>query len=160
MRRAAAILLATLGAVAAPAQAAEPPPATPGAQAAIVVDARNGEVMFAKHAGQRRQIASTTKLMTALLTLENTRPAEVFTAADYDAAPVESQIGLRPGERMTVGDLTKALLLESANDAAVTLAEGVSGTREAFVATDEPSGRGSSALTPRATPTRSASTTR
>ena len=79
-------------------------------------------------------MASTTKLMTALLTLENTRPAEVFTAADYDAAPVESQIGLRPGERMTVGDLTKALLLESANDAAVTLAEGVSGTREAFVA--------------------------
>ena len=74
MRRAAAILLATLGAVAAPTQAAEPPPATPGARAAIVVDARNGEVMFAKHAGQRRQIASTTKLMTALLTLENTRP--------------------------------------------------------------------------------------
>ncbi|MET0511550.1 MAG: D-alanyl-D-alanine carboxypeptidase family protein [Thermoleophilaceae bacterium] len=134
MRRAAAILLATFWAVAAPTQAAEPPPATPGARAAIVVDARNGEVMFAKHAGQRRQMASTTKLMTALLTLENTRPAEVFTAADYDAAPVESQIGLRPGERMTVGDLTKALLLESANDAAVTLAEGVSGTREAFVA--------------------------
>ena len=107
-----------------------------------MVDARNGEVMFAKHAGQRRQIASTTKLMTALLTLENTRPAEVFTAADYDAAPVESQIGLRPGERMTVGDLTKALLLESANDAAVTLAEGVSGTREAFVATDERAGAG------------------
>ena len=43
---------------------------------------------------------------------------------------------------MTVGDLTKALLLESANDAAVTLAEGVSGTREAFVATDERAGTG------------------
>jgi D-alanyl-D-alanine carboxypeptidase (penicillin-binding protein 5/6) len=99
-----------------------------------VIDARDGEVMFAKQAGQRRQIASTTKLMTALLTLENARPKTVFSAADYVAAPVESQIGLRPGEQMTVKDLLDALLLESANDAAVTLAEGVSGTREAFVA--------------------------
>jgi D-alanyl-D-alanine carboxypeptidase (penicillin-binding protein 5/6) len=131
--RAAAALLA-LGLPAAGAQAAERPPAVPNAQAAIVIDGRDGEVMFAKRAGQRRQIASTTKLMTALLTLENARPKEVFTAADYDAAPVESQIGLQPGEQMTVGDLLEALLLESANDAAVTLAEGIAGTREAFVA--------------------------
>ena len=47
---------------------------------------------------------------------------------------MESQIGLRPGERMRVSDLFEALLLESANDAAVTLAEGVSGSRSAFVA--------------------------
>ena len=116
------------------AMAADPPPAVPNAQAAIVIDARDGDVMFAKQASQRRQIASTTKLMTALLTLENARPRAVFTAADYAAAPVESQIGLRPGEQMTVQDLFEALLLESANDAAVTLAEGISGTREAFVA--------------------------
>ena len=115
------------------ARAGEPPPPVPNAQAAIVIDARDGDVMFAKQAGQRRQIASTTKLMTALLTLENARPKEVFTAADYVAAPIESQIGLRPGERMTASDLLEALLLESANDAAVTLAEGISGTREAFV---------------------------
>ena len=130
---AAATLLA-LGAPAAPAQAPERPPAVPGAASAIVMDARDGDVMFAKQERQRRQMASTTKLMTALLTLENTRPTEVFTAADYMAAPVESQIGLRPGEQMTVQDLFEALLLESANDAAVTLAEGISGTREAFVA--------------------------
>jgi D-alanyl-D-alanine carboxypeptidase (penicillin-binding protein 5/6) len=90
--------------------------------------------MFAKNAGERQSIASTTKLMTALLTLERTRPREVFRAADYVAAPVESQIGLRPGERMTVHDLFEALLLESANDAAATLAEGVSGSVDAFVA--------------------------
>jgi serine-type D-Ala-D-Ala carboxypeptidase (penicillin-binding protein 5/6) len=130
---AAAALLA-LGLPAAQAQAGEHPPAAPGAQAAIVIDARNGDVMFARQETQRRQMASTTKLMTALLTLENERPGTVFTAADYAAAPVESQIGLRPGERMTVRDLLKALLLESANDAAVTLAEGVSGTRDGFVA--------------------------
>ena len=104
------------------------------APSAIVIDARDGAVMFAKRAGQRRQIASTTKLMTALLTLENARPSTVFTAADYAAAPVESQIGLRPGEQLTVRDLFEALLLESANDAAETLAEGISGSRDAFVA--------------------------
>jgi serine-type D-Ala-D-Ala carboxypeptidase (penicillin-binding protein 5/6) len=126
--------LVALGVPAAGAQAAERPPAVPNAQAAIVLDGRDGDVMFAKGATQRRQMASATKLMTALLTLENARPKQVFTAADYDAAPIESQIGLRPGEQMTVADLLEALLLESANDAAVTLAEGVSGTRDAFVA--------------------------
>ena len=126
-----ALLLGLEGPAAA--QKAERPPPVPGADAAMVVDGRDGEVMFAKHARERRSIASTTKLMTALLTLERTRPREVFRAADYIAAPVESQIGLRPGERMTVHDLFEALLLESANDAAVTLAEGVSGSVDAFV---------------------------
>ena len=126
-------MLAAL-ALAGPAAAAERPPPVPQADAAIVVDGRDGEVMFAKNASERQSIASTTKLMTALLTLEGSRPREVFTAADYVAAPVESQIGLRPGESMTVRDLFVALLLESANDAAVTLAEGVSGSVDAFVA--------------------------
>jgi D-alanyl-D-alanine carboxypeptidase (penicillin-binding protein 5/6) len=129
-----ALALALAGAAPSAAQQAERPPPVPGADAAMVVDGRNGEVMFAKNAGERKSIASTTKLMTALLTLERTRPREVIRAADYVAAPVESQIGLRPGERMTVHDLFEALLLESANDAAVTLAEGVSGSVDAFVA--------------------------
>ena len=133
LKRVAATLLA-LAIPCAGAQAAAPPPPVPNAQAAVVIDGRDGDLMFAKRAGQRRQMASTTKLMTALLTLENARPRDVFTAADYFAAPVESQIGLRPGEQMNVKDLLEALLLESANDAAVTLAEGISGTREAFVA--------------------------
>ncbi len=135
MRRAATALLA-LAVVAAPAQAraAEQAPAVPNAKAAIVIDGRNGEVLFAKRPGARREIASTTKLMTALLTLERTRPRQVFRAADYHPAPVESQIGLRPGERMRVADLFKALMLESANDAAETLAEGIAGSRASFVA--------------------------
>jgi serine-type D-Ala-D-Ala carboxypeptidase (penicillin-binding protein 5/6) len=128
-----ALVLATPP-LAALAQEAERPPPVPGADAAIVVDGRDGDVMFAKNADERQSIASTTKLMTALLTLEGSRPREVFASADYVAAPVESQIGLRPGERMTVRDLFVALLLESANDAAATLAEGVSGSVDAFVA--------------------------
>ena len=124
---------AVLAASAAPASAAESPPTVPGAQAAIVVDARDGTVMFAKRPDSERAIASTTKLMTALLALERAKPSDVFTAPLYNASPAESRINLRPGERMTVHDLLEALLLESANDAAVTLAEGVSGSREAFV---------------------------
>jgi D-alanyl-D-alanine carboxypeptidase (penicillin-binding protein 5/6) len=89
--------------------------------------------MFAKRPDAERSIASTTKLMTALLALERAKPDDVFTAPAYDAMPAESRINLRPGEQMTVHDLLEALLLESANDAAVTLAEGVSGSRAAFV---------------------------
>ena len=104
------------------------------AEASIVVDAESGAMIAADDPGERRPIASTTKLMTALLTLERADPAEVFATAGYDAAPIESQIGLTEGERLTVRDLLVALLLESANDAAVTLAEGVEGSVNEFVA--------------------------
>jgi serine-type D-Ala-D-Ala carboxypeptidase (penicillin-binding protein 5/6) len=113
---------------------AQRPPDVSGATAAIVVDGRNGEVMFAKRPDERHAIASTTKLMTALLALERARPREVFTAPEYNALPAESRINLRTGERMTVHDLLEALLLESANDAAATIAENLSGSRDAFVA--------------------------
>jgi len=135
MRAAAALfaVAALLVAGVAPAGAAVSPPSVPGARAAIVVDARDGGEMFAKRADSERSIASTTKLMTALLALERAKPRDVFTAPAYNAMAAESRINLREGERMTVHDLLEALLLESANDAAVTIAEGVAGSREAFV---------------------------
>ena len=139
MRRAAGTLLAivllwTAGSAPAVARrASDPPPDVGSAAAAVVVDGRNGDVMFDKNADARRAIASTTKLMTALLTLERARPNEVFTAPQYNALPAESRIDLRTGERMRVSDLLEALLLESANDAAVTLAQGIAGSRDAFV---------------------------
>ena len=135
MTRTAAVLLAALAlaaGVAAPAWA-QKRPSLDRAAAAILLDAGDGEVIIQKHPDQRRPIASTTKLMTALLALEKTRPGQVLTAPAYSALPVESKINLRVGERMRVDDLMEALLLESANDAAVTLAEGVSGSRAAFV---------------------------
>jgi D-alanyl-D-alanine carboxypeptidase (penicillin-binding protein 5/6) len=128
----AALAALALG-LAAPA-AAQRPPDVSSAAAAIVVDGRNGEVMFAKRPDERRAIASTTKLMTALLALERARPRQVFTAPEYNALPAESRINLRTGERMTVQDLLEALLLESANDAAAAIAENLSGSRDAFVA--------------------------
>jgi serine-type D-Ala-D-Ala carboxypeptidase (penicillin-binding protein 5/6) len=109
------------------------PPSLAGAAAAILVDARDGSPILQKDPGESRSIASTTKLMTALLTLERAELDDVFTAPDYRALAVESKIDLRAGERMRVSDLLEALMLESANDAAVTLAEGIAGSRAAFV---------------------------
>jgi D-alanyl-D-alanine carboxypeptidase (penicillin-binding protein 5/6) len=109
-------------------------PSLDGAAAAILVDARDGTPILAKDPDERRAIASTTKLMTALLTLERAPFDSVFTAADYRAAAAESKIDLRPGERMRVADLFTALMLESANDAAATLADGIAGSRSDFVA--------------------------
>jgi serine-type D-Ala-D-Ala carboxypeptidase (penicillin-binding protein 5/6) len=126
------IVLALL--LAGPASAAVARPSLASASAAIVVDARSGDVLLAKRPDVRRPIASTTKLMTALLTLESGKLGRTFTAPAYNALPAESKINLRRGERMKVRDLLTALLLESANDAAVDLAVGVAGSRDGFVA--------------------------
>jgi D-alanyl-D-alanine carboxypeptidase (penicillin-binding protein 5/6) len=135
MRAAAVVLLAALALVLAPAAPAAaqdgPPPIT--APSAIVMESSTGDVVFERAADKRRAIASTTKLMTALLTMENAELGDKVTASDYVAAPIESKLSLRPGERLTVADLMRGLMLESANDAAVTLAEHVSGSRAAFV---------------------------
>ena len=126
--------LAALAAWAPAALAAESdaPPAV-SAPSVVLVEASTGDVAFAKAPNRRRAIASTTKLMTALLVLERSKPSTILRAVRYRALPVESKIDLRPGEGMTVADLLRGLLIESANDAAVTLAEGVAGSRAAFV---------------------------
>lgn len=103
------------------------------AEVAIAVDASTGDVLFAREPDERRAIASATKLMTALLVLEQADLGDVVEAVPYQALAVESKIGLEPGERMTVRDLLTALLLESANDAAVTLAEALAGSEPEFV---------------------------
>jgi len=128
-----ASLLLVAGAPAASADPAGPPPPL-SARAAILVEASTGTAVLSRAALSERPIASTTKLMTALITLERVPLSRVFSAPAYAAAPAESRIGLRPGERMRVDDLLRALLLPSANDAAATLAAGVGGSRARFVA--------------------------
>jgi serine-type D-Ala-D-Ala carboxypeptidase (penicillin-binding protein 5/6) len=123
--------------LAAPCAVAQSPAGAPrllGAKAAIVMEASRGDVLMSRHPSQRRQIASTTKLMTVLVALQRTDLDDVFSASDYRASPVESQIGLRPGERMSVRDLLRATLLPSANDAAAAIAVGTMGSTGAFVA--------------------------
>ena len=139
MRTVRAVVAALVAAVLAGAPAAhaqEPAPACPEvtAPASIVVEASTGDVVCARKPDAQRSIASATKLMTALLTIERLRLSDLVPASNYRAAPIESKISLRPGEQMTVADLLRGLLLESANDAAVTLAEAISGSSEAFVA--------------------------
>jgi D-alanyl-D-alanine carboxypeptidase (penicillin-binding protein 5/6) len=135
-RHVAGVALVTVLALSQAQAAAAPspqPPSLSGAAAAILVDARDGSPILQKDPAEPRAIASTTKLMTALLTLERAAPDDVFTAPSYRALAVESKIDLRAGERMRVRDLLEALMLESANDAAATLAQGIAGSRAAFV---------------------------
>jgi serine-type D-Ala-D-Ala carboxypeptidase (penicillin-binding protein 5/6) len=137
MLRRAAVLLAVLAALAlalcAPSAHAAGDPPQISAPSAVVVEASSGEVLYRRAAEKPRAIASTTKLMTALLTAERTKLGDMVSASDYVASPIESKLSLRPGERMSVADLLRGLMLESANDAAVTLAERISGSRAAFV---------------------------
>jgi D-alanyl-D-alanine carboxypeptidase (penicillin-binding protein 5/6) len=90
--------------------------------------------VLAKRTPQRAApMASATKLMTAYIALNELRPGDVVTAPRYRANPVESVMGLRAGERVTVRDLLYGLLLSSGNDAAAALAKAVSGSSQAFV---------------------------
>ncbi|MCW2984544.1 MAG: D-alanyl-D-alanine carboxypeptidase [Conexibacter sp.] len=104
------------------------------APAAILVEPATGDIVFQRNANQRRPIASTTKLMTALVTLEHASLDDVMTTINYHGSAVESLAGFRGGERVTVRDLLRALLITSANDAAATLATRVAGSERAFIA--------------------------
>lgn len=102
------------------------------APAAIVVDATTGQVLWAKREHMRRPIASTTKIMTALVAMEHLRPNEIVRVT-RKAARVPYGEGLKAGERVPVWKLYYGLLLASANDTAVALAEAAGGTREHFL---------------------------
>jgi D-alanyl-D-alanine carboxypeptidase (penicillin-binding protein 5/6) len=103
------------------------------APSAIVLEVSTGIVACERNADQERAVGSTVKLMTALLTLERAKLDETYRAPAYHAAPAESLIGLRQGDRLTVRDLLRGLLIRSGNDAAMTLASGVAGSETAFV---------------------------
>jgi D-alanyl-D-alanine carboxypeptidase (penicillin-binding protein 5/6) len=79
-------------------------------------------------------VASTTKMMTALVALAHLKLADVVTVAPYAPIPGESLVGLRTGERMTFADLLRAMMLPSANDAAHAVAVATAGSVRAFVA--------------------------
>jgi serine-type D-Ala-D-Ala carboxypeptidase (penicillin-binding protein 5/6) len=118
-----ALAAATLGAPA-PARAAGP---SLSVRAAALIEGSTGHQLYGFYQGGDLAIASTTKLMTALLTMEHVHNYNTtfFTQNNYYAASVDSQIGLVPGERMSVHDLLLALLLPSADDAAEDLAYNV-----------------------------------
>jgi serine-type D-Ala-D-Ala carboxypeptidase (penicillin-binding protein 5/6) len=119
-----------------PADASLPPALS--APVAILADLDTGQVLFSKAADVRRPIASLTKIMTALLVLEQSHPGDVVTVTSDAVIPEAdrqgvSALGLELGEQISVEDLLYALLLQSANDAAVALADHVAGSEARFV---------------------------
>ena len=109
------------------------PPQVTG-RAYLVENGATGELLLAHDARARVPIASITKLMTVLLTLEHARLGDVVTVSPQAAAVGESSAGLEPGDRLTVRELLEAALIQSANDAADALATHVGkGSQARFV---------------------------
>jgi D-alanyl-D-alanine carboxypeptidase (penicillin-binding protein 5/6) len=108
------------------------PHATVTARAAILIDNQTGEVLWQHNQDLRLPPASTTKIVTAMVALQSGRLDDSLTVSAQAAGAPPSKIGLRPGWRMRLRDLLYALLLNSANDAAVAIAEGVSGSVPEF----------------------------
>jgi D-alanyl-D-alanine carboxypeptidase (penicillin-binding protein 5/6) len=90
-------------------------------------------VVYARNAFRKRPMASTAKMMTALVAVENASLGRRFRVVNYPAASAESVAGLQPGERVTNAGLLQALMIASANDAAATLAVGIAGSNSRFV---------------------------
>jgi D-alanyl-D-alanine carboxypeptidase (penicillin-binding protein 5/6) len=104
-----------------------------GCAACLVVDDHN-KVLWGRADGERRAIASTTKMVTALVVRDEAGLEEEVTVSAAAAAIPEGKLSLQAGETFNVEELLYGLLLNSSNDAAVALAEHVSGSTEAFVA--------------------------
>jgi D-alanyl-D-alanine carboxypeptidase len=104
------------------------------AQAWIVYDETSDRVLASHEPDSARPMASTTKMMTALLVAEHADPLEVVEISPAAEAMNHKQVFLEAGDRWLVQDLLEATLVVSANDAAVALAEHVGGSVEAFVA--------------------------
>jgi len=104
------------------------------ARAAVIMDAGTGEVVWERNSTDPLPPASTTKVMTAILALESGRLDESFRVSEYAAETAPSGIHLRAGQRMRLKNLLYAVLLNSANDAAEVVAEGLAGSEEVFAA--------------------------
>ncbi len=102
-------------------------------RAFVVMDASTGQVLYTKDSNRLLPPASTTKLMTAILTLENEDLSSVVTISKSASAVSPSKAGFKQGDKVTIEGLLYAALLKSANDAAVALAEAVAGTEGHFV---------------------------
>lgn len=120
------------------AECADNVPFDVNAKSAVLMDMSTGTVVYAKNADSALPPASVTKIMTLLLFMEevdcgNISLDEEISVSEYAASMGGSQVFLEPGEKMKAEDLLKSVVIASANDAAVTLAEKVAGSEEAFV---------------------------
>lgn len=106
-----------------PGHAQEPEPGELYAQAAVLMDADSGRVLYDKNGAQVLAMASTTKIMTCILALELADPQETVEISAYAASMPKVKLYVQKGERYLLEDLLYSLMLESHNDAAVAIAE-------------------------------------
>lgn len=102
------------------------------ALAAVVIDTRSGRVLYEKQAYSRRSMASTTKIMTAIVAIEKGNLTDVVTVSKRAASIWGSDIKLREGEKLSLRELLYGLMLKSGNDAAIAIAEHIGGSVEGF----------------------------
>lgn len=98
-------------------------PAELYAKGAVLMDADSGRILYGKNADEIMPMASTTKIMTLLITLENADLNEIVTVSDYAASMPDVQLNIKSGEQYYLGDLVYSMMLESHNDSAVAIAE-------------------------------------
>jgi D-alanyl-D-alanine carboxypeptidase (penicillin-binding protein 5/6) len=100
--------------------------------AALLMDAENNRVLYEVNGYQEMPMASTTKIMTCIIALENGNMEDVVTVSSYAAGMPDVQLNIRAGEQYYLKDLMYSLMLESHNDSAVAIAEHIGGTVEGF----------------------------
>lgn len=132
------IMLTFSGAVYTVAEETEYPTLGLECTSAVLMEAETGKILYANNENQPLPPASVTKIMTLLLIMEAIEQKKIdytdmVSASEHACSMGGSQIFLEPGEQMSVDDLLKSVVIASANDAAVTLAEYVAGTEESFV---------------------------
>ncbi len=102
------------------------------ARSAVLMDADSGRILFGKDEDAKRPMASTTKIMTCILALENGDTGDVVTASEHAASQPKVRLGVQVQEEFKLGDILYSLMLESHNDSAVVIAEHIGGSVEAF----------------------------
>lgn len=101
-------------------------------KSAVLLDADTNRVLYDKNADMQLPMASTTKIMTCICALENSNPEDEVTISEKSASQPKVRLGVTPGDKFKLKDLLYSLMLESHNDAAVAIAEHVSGSVENF----------------------------
>ncbi|KAB2891226.1 MAG: D-alanyl-D-alanine carboxypeptidase [Desulfobulbaceae bacterium] len=102
------------------------------ARSAIIIDARSGETLFAKAPDNPRQPASTIKILTGMIALQSLSGSEQVAVSRWAADQPRSKVDLNPKKQYRANDLINAVLLASANDASVALAEKIAGSESSF----------------------------
>ena len=102
------------------------------ARCAIAMDSKNKEILFEQNAYEIVPMASTTKMLTALITIESGNLNKEFTVSKNAASVRGSKVGYTEGEKITKRELLYGLMYRSGNDAAITLAEGIGNSIEGF----------------------------